>query len=143
MTTAPSALRLNLLRAGYLLLVVGLGSMIWPTILHHAQSWELMHGVAASMLGALSALAVLGLRYPLRMLPLLFFELTWKSIWLICVALPLWSAHRLDAAAAETAVECLMAVVFLAVIPWRYAAQTYVTAGGDAWGRARVARASA
>jgi hypothetical protein len=86
-----STLRLYLLRAGYLLLVVGLGSTIWPAILDQT-TWELMRGVVVSMLGAMSLLAVLGIRYPLQMLPLLFFELTWKSIWLLRVALPLWSA---------------------------------------------------
>jgi hypothetical protein len=33
-----------------------------------------MRGVVASMLTAVSLVAVLGLRYPLAMLPLLFFE---------------------------------------------------------------------
>ena len=32
--------------------------------------------------------------------------------------LPLWSAHTMDADTTETAVECLMAVVFVVVIPW-------------------------
>lgn len=127
--------RLNLLRAGYLLLIVGLGPMVWPAIVHHSINWELMHGVVISMLGALSLLALLGLRYPLRMLPLLFWELAWKSIWLIAAARPLWSAHRLDAASAETASECLMAVVFLAVIPWDYVWKTYIRQTGEPWRR--------
>ena len=76
--TEVSALRLYALRAGYLLLVLGLGSQIWPAMIHHAMPWDLMHGVASSMLAAMSALAVLGLRYPLQMLPLLFFELMWR-----------------------------------------------------------------
>ncbi len=65
--------RLTLLRAGYLLLIVGLGLTIWPSILDLAKSWELTHGVVVSMLGALSLLALVGLRQPLRMLPLLFW----------------------------------------------------------------------
>jgi hypothetical protein len=139
-----SPLRLNLLRAGYLLLALGMGSQIWPTLLHHPAPWEIMHGVAAAMLGALTALALVGLRYPVQMLPLLFFELGWKTIWLTVIALPLWLAHRLDAASAETAGECLVVAVFLAVIPWDYVWGAYVRRPAEPWRiepRARVAAA--
>jgi hypothetical protein len=132
--TEVSTLRLYLLRACYLLLVVGLGLTIWPLILHHAPNWERMHSVAACLLGALCVLSVLGLRYPLRMLPLLLFEAAWKAIWLSAVALPLWLAHRMDAATTETAIECLMAAIFLVIIPWGYVYRTYLTATGDPWG---------
>lgn len=81
--TEISVLRLHALRAGYLLLVVGLGLTVWPGVIHHDRPWELMQGVVHCMLAALSALAILGLRYPLQMLPLLFFELAWKTIWLL------------------------------------------------------------
>lgn len=131
MPNEVSVFRLYLLRAGYLLLVVGLGLTVWPSILNPAKSWELMHGVVVAMLGAMGLLALLGLRYPLQMLPLLFFELTWKTIWLVRVALPLWTAHRLDADTSETAFECLIAVVYLVVIPWPYVFRTYVLRKGD------------
>ena len=135
--------RLYALRAGYLLLVVGLGPTVWPGILHHDRPWELMQGVVHCMLAAMSALAIVGLRYPLQMLPLLFFELAWKAIWLIVVALPLWSAHRTDADTLETARECLMAVVFVVLIPWPYVFANYVTKAGDRWGvQARSTRAA-
>jgi hypothetical protein len=130
--------RLYLLRIAYLLLVVGLGSEIWPVILNHTKTWELMHGVVVCMLGALSLLAVLGLRYPLQMLPLLFFELTWKAIWLLRVALPLWSTHRMNADFADTANQCLMAVIFLVLIPWDYVFANYVSKAGSPWGRRRA-----
>lgn len=133
--TTISTLRLYLLRAAYLLIAVGMGSQIWPVILHHTKTWELMHGVVISMLGALSALALLGLRYPLRMLPLLFFEMAWKAIWLLTVALPLWSTQQMDADTAQTAYECLMAVVFLFLVPWRYVFENYVKKAGEPWGR--------
>ena len=125
--------RLHGLRAGYLLLVVGLGSSVWPAILHHDTPWSLSGGVVKCVLGAMSALAVLGLRHPLKMLPLLFFELAWKAIWLLVVAAPLWSAHRMDPDTLETAYECLMAVVFVLVVPWRYVFSQYVMASGDRW----------
>ena len=136
---APTAIievpvfRLYALRAGYLLLVVGLGPLIWPAMIHHARPWDLMQGVANSMLAAMSALAVLGIRYPLRMLPLLFFELLWKAIWLIAIALPLWSAHKIDANTADTVTACLMGVIFPVVIPWPYVFGNYVRKPADRW----------
>jgi hypothetical protein len=125
--------RLYALRAGYLLLVVGLGLTVWPGIIHHDQPWSLMGGVVHCMLGAMSALALLGLRYPLQMLPLLIFEVAWKSIWLIAVALPLWSAHHMDADTLETTNECLMAVIFLAIIPWPYVIDQFGLQRSERW----------
>ena len=125
--------RLYALRGGYLLIAAGLGVYVWPGILHHQKPWELMQGVVFCVLAAVSILAAIGLRYPLRMLPLLFFEMAWKSIWLAIVALPLWSAGRMDAGTAATAFACLMAVVFPFVIPWRYVWASYVVQPGDRW----------
>ena len=130
-----STFRLYLLRAGYLLIAAGQGSLIWPAVFDPTKTWELMHGVVVCMLGAMAALALLGLRYPLQMLPLLFWELTWKSIWLLRVALPLWRADQLDADTEQSAIECLMAVIFLVVIPWRYVFEHYVRKAGDPWRR--------
>jgi len=129
-----STFRLYLLRAMYLLIVVGLGSEIWPGIIHHAKAWDLMHGVASSLLAAISVLAALGIRYPLRMLPLLLFELLWKAIWLLAIALPLWSANQLDADTMETVKACLMGIVLVPiVIPWPYVLAQYVKKPGDRW----------
>ena len=125
--------RLHALRLGYLLLVVGLGLTIWPGLIHHDRPWILPQGVVSAMLGALSLLAVLGLRYPLQMLPLLLFEMTWKAIWLIVVAYPAWSSGRMSAGTAETANECLLAVIFLVLVPWPYFFSRYVTGPGDRW----------
>ena len=83
--------RLDVLRAAYLLLVVGLGAMIVPDIVSHRL---IDRGVIASLLGCVWLLAFIGLRHPLRMLPLLLFELGWKSIWMIAYGLPQWSAGR-------------------------------------------------
>jgi hypothetical protein len=137
--TEISVFRLNLLRAGYLLLVVGLGITLWPSILDLSRTWGLMHGVVVSMLGAMSALAVLGLKYPLQMLPLLFFEMGWKTLWLLRVALPLWSADKLDAATLQTVYECLGVVIFPLIIPWPHVFRTYFKKAGDPWRRSRAA----
>ena len=67
--------RLYLLRALYLLFAAGLGLTVWPGIIHHDRPWGLMEGVVQCVLGAFGALSLLGLRYPLQMLPLVFWEL--------------------------------------------------------------------
>jgi hypothetical protein len=134
--TEVSLLRLYLLRALYLAIAGLEGAQIWPIIIHHAQSgkvWELMHGVAFCMLGALTAVAVLGIRYPLQMLPLLFFEIVWKLIWLIAVAVPLGLAHKIDADTMQTVIACLMVAIVIVIIPWFYVFANYVKKPGDRW----------
>jgi hypothetical protein len=128
-----STFRLYLLRSVYLLMAVGLGIEIWPALLGPTDRWQLPHGIIMSMLGALGALSLLGLRYPLAMLPLLFFELTWKTIWLIKIALPLWLQHRLGGGFAETAGECLLVVVVPIAIPWDHVWSRYLRLRGDRW----------
>ena len=131
-----STFRLYLLRATYLLIVVGLGFTIWPGVLHPPKDLALMRGVVRSLLGAVSLMAVLGIRYPLKMLPLLFFELVWKSIWILAFGLPRWSAHQLDPDTQETLNACLMGIVlFPLVMPWRYVLANYVKVPGDRWGK--------
>jgi hypothetical protein len=133
--TDVSLLRLYALRAGYLLLSAGLAATIWPLVINHPPQWPLMNSVVCSMLAALSLLAALGIRYPLQLLPVLLFEVTWKSIWLIAVAFPLWSANRLDARTWETVRECLFAAILIPLIPWRFVIAQYVMRPGDRWRR--------
>ena len=128
-----SVTRLNVLRSGYLLLVLGIGAGMWPVLLRDGPKLELMHGAALSMLCAIGLLALLGLRYPLQMLPLLMFEMTWKTIWTLRIAVPLWSADRLDANFMATLVACAVALVFPFIIPWTYVLDTYVRRPADAW----------
>jgi hypothetical protein len=128
-----SLLRLYALRIAYLMVAALMGSQIWPLVFHHRHWDDLMHGVAVSMLAAVTALAVLGIRYPLKMLPLLFVEIVWKTVWVLAMGLPLWQAGPMDANAADTMKACLMGVIFLIVMPWGYVWKNYVTAAGDRW----------
>lgn len=133
MTTDVSLTRLYFLRAGYLFIVVGLAATVWPSVINHPPQWPLMTGVVCSLLAAVSVLAAVGIRYPLQMLPVLFFELLWKSIWLVAVALPLWSTNQIDARMWQTVTDCLMAAILIPIIPWRYAVSQYVVKPGDRW----------
>jgi hypothetical protein len=126
--------RLYLLRATYLLVVVGLGIDIWPGLIHHEKVWTLWHGVGCSLLAAVTVLAALGIRYPLTMMPLLLFELAWKTIWLAAIALPLWSANQVDPDTMETIRACAMGlVIFPLAIPWPYVLAKFVREPGDRW----------
>ena len=134
-----SLFRLYLLRATYLLIVVGLAFMVWPSILNHTKTWPLMNSVVCSLLAGVSILAAVGIRYPLQMLPVLLFELIWKAIWLISVALPLWFADAIDARTSSTVVDCLVGVILMPIaIPWRYVIANYLRRPGDRWRPAAV-----
>jgi hypothetical protein len=128
-----SLVRLYALRAAYLLMAVGLGVYIWPVVIHHTSEFAITDGIRFALLAGLGATAALGLRYPMQMLPLMLFELVWKAIYLTAFALPLWSAHQITAAAAEDIKACLMVVIFVPIIPWRYMLTHYVLKPGDRW----------
>lgn len=136
-STAPgttlSLRRLYLLRFGYLVMGGGLAVFKWPSIVATAGSWTLLEGVVNSMLLAMSLLALLGVRYPVKMLPILLFESLWKLAWLAAVAVPQLIGDRMDAATTELLGKNLWVVVILAVVPWRYVARQYLAAPGDRW----------
>ena len=125
--------RLNLMRAMYLVMAVGLALTVWPIIVDHDLSMPRMTGVALAMLGTIGVLAVLGLRYPLQMLPLLLFELVWKILWLAAFALPLWSRDMVDEAHAGTIFDTSLGAVLLLVIPWGYVWRHYVKRRPARW----------
>jgi hypothetical protein len=136
MSEETSTFRLYLLRFAYLGNFLGLGLSIWPEIINHTGAWDPVKGAAFSFWAALSALSGLGIRYPLKMLPLLLLQLFYKSIWLIAVYLPLRSAGQ---STGLTKAMVIGVVVDLVVIPWPYVLAHYVKQRGDRWrGAARA-----
>jgi hypothetical protein len=125
-----SLLRLYVLRAMYLVLVVGLGALIVPQIVSHELT---SRGVIAALLGAVWLLSFLGLKYPLEMLPLLMFELAWKTIWMLFYGLPQWSAGQYPPTFAEDMFNIAFGAVLLVVIPWGYVWRHFVRRPGARW----------
>ena len=132
-----STFRLYILRAMYVFTVVGLAIEKLPAFLHPA---NLPPGdsVILSVLGATALLAVVGIRYPIKMLPLLFFELVWKSIWMLVFGLPRLLSGGLDPSVSfggtETLIACLVGIVLVPLaVPWGYVFLQYVKAPGDRW----------
>jgi hypothetical protein len=125
--------RVNLMRAGYLLMGVGLAVTRWPVMLHDPATLPLIDGIVAAILTAMSLLAFLGLRYPIKLLPLLLFETTWKLLWLAAVALPHLVPGDVDPAFGRTLLSIALVVVIIAVTPWDHVWRAYVRAPGDPW----------
>lgn len=130
-----SLLRLYVMRAFYLLILLGVGSMALPGLANSDVPVAPMRGVALGFWGALALLAAVGLRYPLQMVPLLAVQLVYKSIWMLAVAYPLWSAGAaFDAETAGFTRAMIIGIVFdLIVIPWGYVWANYVRKPGDRW----------
>ena len=123
--------RLYALRAVYLLIALFLLSSAAPNLTQLAPTP--MTGVARAVLSALGLLALLGLRYPLQLLPLMLFELSWKLIWLVAYGLPLWSAGALGADNAQTFKACAIGVPIVLLLPWRHLWDNYIARAGDRW----------
>jgi hypothetical protein len=128
-----STFRLYTLRAMYLYMVVGLVIFKWPGILNPPPGLSNDGSIVASVLAAFSLLAVLGLRYPVKMLPLLFMEFLFKFIWFLGWG-PL--TQQLSPDAQLTLVGVLMGIILVPLtVPWGYVFNQYVKAPSEPWGK--------
>ena len=136
--TASDALptyRVNIMRAGYAAMGVGLALVKWPLFFQNGglASLPVFEGVVAALLTAMSLLWFLGLKYPIQLLPVLVFESLWKLIWLAAVAIPHLRAGDMDAQMRSVFFNCSLVVVVLAITPWDYVWKRYVRAPGAPW----------
>jgi hypothetical protein len=131
-THTLSVRRLNVMRVGYAFMGIGLAVVKWP-LLDDVHEMPLHEGLVTCLLVGLSLLALLGLRYPGRMLPVLMFEVIWKALWLALVAVPVAAAGDMSTEMQDVVVNCAFGVVVAAVIPWRHVWQRLVTGAGDPW----------
>ncbi|HEX9932153.1 MAG TPA: hypothetical protein VGB08_04875 [Allosphingosinicella sp.] len=126
-----SLLRLYLLRANYLLgAVAGLFMALPPLFAFDPAA----RGMVDSMFGGLWVMGVIGLRYPLQMLPIFLFEFVWKTIWLLAFGLPQWIAGS----ESPRLVADLIGIgngpiLFGLIIPWGYVWRHYVREPAERW----------
>ena len=126
--------RLNLLRAFYLLITVGLALTWGPGMVAHTDSWAQRNGALGSLMIGVSVVCLLGLRYPLQMLPLLIWELTWKTVWVVVIGVPLWLNNAVTPGVEANFLACLMGVVLTPlVLPWRYIVHHYFRQPAERW----------
>ncbi len=127
--------RVNIMRIGYLVMVVGLAFVKWPLFFQNGGigSLPVFEGVVAALLTAMSLIALVGLRYPVQLVPLLVFESLWKVIWLATVGVPHAQAGDMDAQMSSVFSSVALIVIILAVTPWDYVWKRYVSAPGEPW----------
>lgn len=130
-------LRLNVMRAYYALMAFGTVAVFWPSLLSHSHDWGIRNGAQYSLLGALSPLALLGLRYPLKMLPIIIYEFVWKALWLLLVAAPLFAAGQMTEEVWSNVFACSIAIVLTPIVmPWGYFRRAYLLAPSEPWRQA-------
>jgi hypothetical protein len=127
--------RLNIMRIGYLVMGIGLAVVKWPLFVRDGgvASLPVYEGVVAALLTSMGLLALLGLRYPVQLLPILLLESLWKVIWLAAVGVPHLIAGDLDAQTSTVLGNVSLVVIILLVIPWDYVWKHYVHAPEAPW----------
>ena len=120
-------INIYMLRTLFMLIFLFVGYDSWSVLLKHQGPWDPMRAAAWSMFAAYSLLSILGVFRPLKMLPIVLFVIAYKSIWLLFVAYPLWSAGQLAGSPAEPMARVFMWVpLALVLVPWKYVFQKYV-----------------
>lgn len=125
-----SLARLYVMRAMFLVMI----APPFPSLRHLVWHDSMNRGIFASFLGALWFLSVLGVRTPLKIVPILLFEFSWKTVWLLCFGLPQYLAGTGSPKIGEDIV--LIGggpLLFGLIIPWGYVWRHYVKAPGDRW----------
>ncbi len=118
--------RLHLMRGLFFLNFISLALDNWSTILFPKEQLDTLNGVAISFWAGFSLLNLIGVRFPLKMLPILILQLLYKSAWLIGVYLPAKINGLLNEALEEFFWICVGGVVLnLIIIPWKYVYREY------------------
>ncbi len=123
----PPRFRLIIMRGLYLLTFVGLAFQAWEYLLFPGEQIDYMTGVAFSFWATYATLMGLGVRYPIKLLPLLILQLMYKATWVLTVYLPMKSSGTVTPVAESFYWICITAVVLdVLVIPWGYVWNSYV-----------------
>jgi hypothetical protein len=119
--------RINAIRFIFLLMAVIMGGVVWQQLLFESADWDVMRGLAKSMLAALALMSLWGVRYPLQMLPMMLFEIAWKTIWIILIAGRAWLAGKWTPDIEGLFYDCIGIIIAYFIIPWHFVWARYVT----------------
>ncbi len=120
-------INIYLLRLLFFLTFLFVGTTSWNYIFTFEGTWDHVKAVAFCVWAAYSTLSVLGLLHPLKMLPLVLFQIFYKVLWLLVVAYPLWSTNQLAGSPAEEMTYTFLWVpLAIIAVPWQYAFKNYI-----------------
>ena len=119
--------RLYSLRALFFLNFISLAFDNWSTILFPDSQMDVLTGVSISFWAAFSLLNLLGVRFPLKFLPILLLQLLYKSAWILGTYYPAWSTENLDEHLQSFFWVCVAGIALnLLILPWKYIYQEYL-----------------
>ncbi len=120
-------INIYLLRLLFTLMFFFLGYDSWSHILHHTGPWDPANSAAWFMWASCAFISFIGILRPLKMLPIVLFEIIYKAAWLIVVAYPLYQRNQLIGSPAEGMADNFMLVILpIVAMPWRYFFKTYI-----------------
>ena len=120
-------INIYLLRILFSLMFLFVASSSWKHIFNHTGFWDNMNAAAWCMWASYSTISIIGIVRPLRMLPIVLFEIVYKIAWLVVVAYPLWVKNQLTGSPAESMTSVFLWVCLpIVAMPWRYFFMTYI-----------------
>jgi hypothetical protein len=120
-------INIYLLRILFTLMFLFVAYDSWKHIFNHTGPWDNMNAAAWCMWAAYTTIGIIGVLRPLKMLPIVFFEIIYKLTWLAIVAYPLWVKNKLTGSPAEGMTSVFSWVVLpIVAMPWRYFFMVYI-----------------
>lgn len=122
-----SLFRLNLMRVLFIVMFLVLGLDVWEALINSKTPIDPMKGIALSFWAALATLPILWLKNPLKVIPILLLQLSYKIIWLAFIAYPLWVVDELELSTVANLAKSnfIGAILDILVIPWAYFIKKY------------------
>ena len=113
--------RQHLMRGLFFLNFISLAFDNWSSIVFPKEQLEVLPGVAVSFWAGFALLNLIGVRFPLKMIPILLLQFLYKTAWILGVYRPTWKAGLLTEGITEFFYICVAGIVLnLLIIPWGY-----------------------
>lgn len=121
------------LRLVFLLMVVFLGPYQWSMILGDTADWTPWRGVGHVFLATMAVVSLVGVFHPVKLLPVMLFEIGWKSLWLLAIAFPALLNNREIPDVLYFWPTVIGIVIMVVLVPWRYVWWLYFIQPIDPW----------